>query len=164
MNNTRNAVIGAVVLVLAAAGAGFHYWYTNTGESEDQGQVAGETNDDFVADGVPVTKDIKLGETMSIAGVSINPTDVVEESRCPQGVQCIQAGTVRVRAMVTGREAGAVAEPIIFELDVPMTLGDDQITLVRATPEPKEGTQIAPGDYTFTFTVVNGAGDEYYKG
>ncbi|MFZ2886730.1 MAG: hypothetical protein WA021_02820, partial [Minisyncoccia bacterium] len=114
-------------------------------------------------EGTPVTDSVKLNEAKRIAEVSIMPVEVVEDSRCPQDVQCIQAGTVRVRASVTAR-GDAEAQDVMFELGVPMTLGLDQVTLVSVEPAPKANAQIAPSDYVFTFTVVKGAGTEFFKG
>ncbi|MFZ2555748.1 MAG: hypothetical protein WAZ27_04985 [Minisyncoccia bacterium] len=165
----RNAGIGILVLVLLAGGMGLHYWYTNgkTAEApEETGQVAGEADDSAsIPDGTPVTKTIKLNETVRIAGTKITPTEVIEDSRCPKDVQCIRAGTVRVGAVVTPRGSPDTdQQPIMFELRVPMTVGLDQITLIEVSPAPAAGVTISPTDYVFTFTVVKGAGTEYIKG
>lgn len=164
---SRNALITIVIVVVAGAVGGAYLQYRS---SEDEiaavnnGQVAGETDDgSSVPDGTPVSAEVKLNETARAAGVVVNPVEVVEESRCPVDVQCIQAGTVRVRAFVTERGA-TEAMDVMFELNVPMTVGSDQITLVKVAPEPREGATIASGDYVFTFTVVKGGGSEYYKG
>ena len=165
-NNSRKVAIALIILVLLACAAAAHYWYNRApAEAPQDGQVAGEMDDSAsIPDGTPVTADVKLGETKRIAGVSINPTEVVEESRCPTGVQCIQAGTVRVSAMVTARGGNGTPELTIFALGVPITVGLDQITLIAATPAPKSGSPITPNDYVFTFTVVKGGGTEYFKG
>lgn len=167
-NEWRNAGIGIGLLVLIAGGAGFHYWYTQKENTvpEELGQIAGESDDSTsIPDGTPVTKTVKLNETVRILGTKINPTQIVEDSRCPKDVQCIQAGTVHVGAVVTPR-GGAEndAAPVLFELGVPMTVGLDQITLIEVSPTPAAGSSIAPTDYVFTFTVVKGAGTEYIKG
>lgn len=168
-NEWRNAGIGISVLVLLAGGMGLHYWYTNstgTAAPEETSQVVGESDDGAsILDGTPVTKAIKLNETLSLAGTKIKPTEVIEDSRCPKDVQCIQAGTVRVGAVVTPRGSPDTDEqPILFELRVPMTVGLDQVTLIEVSPAPTAGSSIAPTDYVFTFTVVKGAGTEYIKG
>lgn len=160
----RNALIGLAILVVGVGGF-FVYQNYFKAAAPDDGQVAGTTEGDFsnVPDGTPETQDFKVGETKSIFGVKINPTEIVDDSRCPEGVQCIQAGTVRVSAMVTPR-GESTASPVMFELGVPMTVGMDQITLIKVMPDKKEGAEIAPNDYVLTFTVVKGGGFEYFKG
>ncbi len=163
----RNAGIGIVMLALIAGGLGLHYWYTQTGESvaeeEVPGQVAGEADDSaLIPDGTAVTETVRLNESVRIAGVRINPSEIVEDSRCPTDVQCIQAGTVRVMASVTPR-GSEQSEPILFELGVRMTVGEDQVTLVDVSPAPQSGSEIGDDQYVFTFSVIKGA-IEYYKG
>jgi hypothetical protein len=167
-HESRNAGIGIAVLILIAGAFGFHYWYSNrqTSEAPQLGQVAGEADDsESIPDGTPTTQAIKLGETARIAGVKINPSEIIEDSRCPKDVQCIQAGTVRVGTVVTPRQgADTDSTPVTFQLGVPMTVGLDQVTLIEVLPAPAAGTTINPNDYVFTFTVVKGAGTEFFKG
>jgi phosphoenolpyruvate synthase/pyruvate phosphate dikinase len=168
MNTTfRNALIALAIVVVGGAAAGAYLQFRD-GESEtaSNGQVAGAEDDgSSVPDGTATTKDVKFNESVRIAGVKINPVEIKEDSRCPVDVQCIQAGTVRVRTMVTERGADdSMAAPVAFELGVPMTVGVDQITLVKVEPAKNSGAEILPGDYVFTFTVVKGGGSEYYKG
>lgn len=170
MTNEWNKVgIGIVGLIVIVGAAGFHYWYTNQKTAEapqEAGQVAGESDDsESIPDGTPMTKAVKLNEMVRIAGVKINPTEIAEDSRCPEGVQCIQAGTVRVGTVVIARgDTDSKAQPVMFALGVPMTVGLDQITLIDVKPAPKADTTINPTEYIFTFTVVKGAGTEFFKG
>ena len=166
--STRNGLLalGLLVIVGVAGGVYLQYWGAE-GESVavNTGEVAGETNYDAVPDGTPETAQVKLNETKNIMGARITPAEVVEDSRCPQDVQCIQAGTVRVNATVIARgDADDKAQPVTFALGVPMTVGVDQVTLVAVEPAKKASTQIASGDYIFTFTVTKGAGSEFFKG
>jgi hypothetical protein len=39
---------------------------------------------------------LKIGEKAGNTNIVIQPTEILEDSRCPLDVQCIQAGTVRV--------------------------------------------------------------------
>lgn len=158
---------GLIILLVIVAGIGgffvYQKYFNKEAATNEPGQVAGETDDASIPSGTAVTKDIKLSETQSVAGASVNPVEVVEDSRCPEGVQCIQAGTVRVRALVTARGDSA-PQDVMFELGVPMTVGKDQITLVGVKPSTRAGAQITAGDYVFTFTVVKDGGSEYFKG
>ncbi len=48
-----------------------------------------------------VTIEAQINKGGSAGGVVIVPTQLIEDSRCPTGTQCVQAGTVRVKATVT---------------------------------------------------------------
>lgn len=58
--------------------------------------------------GVKVPK----GETVVLKGVSIKFLEVVEDSRCPEGVSCIWAGRAIVKAVVTSN--GKTEEKILL--------------------------------------------------
>jgi hypothetical protein len=164
-NEWKGGIVALTLLVVGVGGFFIYQHYFAGGEApQDGGEVAGTVDDgSSVQSGTAVTVEAKINDVASAAGVQITPLEVVEDSRCPADVQCIQAGTVRVRASVIPR-GSAQAEDVMFELGVPMTVGTDQVTLVAAAPEAREGIRIAPGDYTFTFTVVKEGGGEYFKG
>lgn len=156
-----------LVLVLLGAAAGAHYWYTNRPAPEameDQtGSVKGASDDgSSLPDGMSANDTVRLNETVRIAGTWITPVEVVEDSRCPKDAQCIQMGTVRVRADVTPR-GSEQSEPVLFELGVRMTVGQDQVTLIDVAPAPQSNSQIGAEEYIFTFSVIKGE-IEYYKG
>lgn len=103
----------------------------------------------------PVTLTIHLGETATAAGVSINPTKILEDSRCPQDVTCIQAGTVRIQTTLA---AGMGAAPQEFKLGQPITTEAETVTLTDVTPARRANVTIAPADYTFTFSIAKRTG------
>jgi hypothetical protein len=98
----------------------------------------------------PVSVTARLGEMKSGLGVSLTPLAVLEDSRCPQDVQCIQAGTVRLRAQLTSGLGSATQE---FKLNQPVTTEAEMITLIAVTPATKAGTPIAEAQYQFTFEI-----------
>ncbi len=86
-----------------------------------------------------------------ILGVSINPKTVLEDSRCPIDVNCIQAGTVRVEALV---DFGSGAIPQQFTLGEAITTEAGSVTLVQVDPTKDTNTTLAPTDYVFYFKVT----------
>jgi len=84
-------------------------------------------------------------------GISIRPVAVLEDSRCPIGVQCIQAGTVRISLRTSATDASLTTA---VTLNKPATVGGDTITLTSVTPVPTKDT-VRPSDsaYRFTFSV-----------
>jgi len=91
-----------------------------------------------------------LGGSPTGLNVTVNPREIISDSRCPVGVQCIWAGTVEVRAAVSTQVAHGEH---VFTLGEPRTFGNFSVTLVNVTPSPKAGEQIPESSYRFTFEV-----------
>ncbi len=100
----------------------------------------------------PKELSVKLGGTISALGVSITPTSVLEDSRCPTDVQCIQAGTVRLSATIV---SGMGTATQTFELNKAVTTEAEQITLVKVDPAPLSTEPRASRDYTFYFEITS---------
>ena len=96
------------------------------------------------------TFELKFGVPLSLAGVTGTVVEVIEDSRCPTDVQCIRAGTVRVKVDIT-TPVGIGSR--VFELGAPITQGEYTATLTEVTPTPKSTVQIKNTDYTFHFRV-----------
>jgi len=97
-----------------------------------------------------------LGDSASFRGITITPLAVVEDSRCPQDVQCIQAGTVRVNVN-SEFDNGSTRQDII-KLGSSTTVDTFGINLVSVTPGAKKaGVKINSTDYEFTFEVRQSA-------
>ena len=93
----------------------------------------------------------RINQSASSLGVKITPVEVIEDSRCPIDVQCIQAGTVRLRANIESNNATSVE---IFTLGTIVTTDTEQITLVTVSPNPTAGVNIPPSSYVFTFEIM----------
>ncbi len=93
------------------------------------------------------TTTLAIGEKMIVNGTIISPDKVLQDSRCPVDVQCIQAGTVTVH-LTTG-DSGAT-----LTLGQPQTVAGMTIKLVSVTPAKQSKVTIVPSDYRFTFTIA----------
>jgi hypothetical protein len=92
-----------------------------------------------------------LNQKIKPLTASITPLAVIEDSRCPHGVQCIQAGTVRVQVKIESPTGTSMEE---FSLGGIITTENEILTLVSVRPE-KEATQtINPNDYEFVFRAA----------
>ena len=101
----------------------------------------------------PSTGTLTVGASATVRGTPITILGLTEYSRCPVDVQCIQAGTVRVRASI-----GAYNRDFIFTLGEPQTVGNVIITLASVIPAQRFAQQaVRATDYYFTFTVVPAA-------
>lgn len=92
-----------------------------------------------------------FGGEVALLNVHIYPTELLEDSRCPIDVVCIQAGTVRIRAgLVSGLGESPRQE---FTLGKPVTTETEEVTLVEVLPVPKSTVSIKPSDYVFRFKI-----------
>lgn len=98
----------------------------------------------------PATVTLALGETVSVAGLALTPKQVVEDSRCPSDVVCIQAGTVRVLVHV---ESGMGGSDLTLKLNETATTEAETITLVEAFPYPLASDPAEKSQYRFTLEV-----------
>jgi hypothetical protein len=93
---------------------------------------------------------VRLGQMAAVNGPRVRPDRVIEDSRCPVSVQCVQAGRLVVRATVFG---GGWSKQVDLTLGVPVMVADGMLTLVTATSRRQNG---APRPYRFTFNFQGG--------
>jgi len=151
-NNTRNTWIAVVVIVILII-LGVWLWKANSVPS----QPASSGSTMMLPYG---TVTLGLGEQGVFQGITITPLSVVEDSRCNQGVQCVQAGTVRlnVRSDVA---ATSKSQQDIMKLASTTQVDTFSVSLVSVNPVPQAGNKINNKDYRFTFDVhesASGAG------
>jgi hypothetical protein len=107
---------------------------------------AGEATSDALA-----RVSARIGERVGAMGVFITPLSIVEDSRCPTDVQCIQAGTVRVKAKI---ESGLGASEMTLTLSKAATTEAQTVTLASVTPAKVSTVSAKPGDYIFNFDIA----------
>ena len=57
---------------------------------------------------------VALGETVEIGDVSVKFTEVLEDSRCPEGVTCVWAGRVRVLVDISEEGKATIQKEVII--------------------------------------------------
>lgn len=92
----------------------------------------------------------RIGQKVSALDVSITPHEITEDSRCPQNVQCVWAGTFKVKATL---ESGMGASPVTFEVGFPISTEAEFVTLTSISPAPFQGVTIEPNAYRLTFEI-----------
>lgn len=97
------------------------------------------------------TFETHIDESVSALGVTIIPLEVIEDSRCPIDVVCIQAGTVRVNVLLA---SGLGESTMVLELGQLVTTEAETITLIDVAPAPISTHTIAPSEYSFRFEVT----------
>lgn len=101
-------------------------------------------------DGTLVIRIGETGKSSARSNVEINPSIILEDSRCPVDVTCIQAGTVRVQAKVNVNQNMTTTA---FKLGEPVTVGGETITLVEVLPVKNTKKPVVYADYQFTFRI-----------
>jgi hypothetical protein len=109
------------------------------------------TTPDVVVAPQAVLVQAKLNESSGGFNAHIVPLSLVEDSRCPVDVTCIQAGTVRVRTQVENANGTNV---MTLTLNTPVTIGAEMIELTEVMPVKNSKVTVKPTDYTFVFKVT----------
>lgn len=93
------------------------------------------------------TLSLKVGETKKLGDLSLTLTSITEDSRCPQGVQCIWAG--RVVAQVTARALGKTQTADISTQAESTLLDYYHISIEKVLPASKTDSS----EYIVTFDI-----------
>jgi hypothetical protein len=88
------------------------------------------------------------------SGLKIKFISVIEDSRCPVGVNCVWAGNAKIKVQITGEHG-----PKTFEFNTTMGPKGDildgwSITIDSLTPQPRATKKPRPGEYRATFNIV----------
>lgn len=130
--NSRNILIGLVIIVVIFV---TYLVFVRTG-----------------GNGNVTTPSARVGETVTMHGISITLNAVTGDSRCPKGVECIWAGNVS--ADVTLKHQGESKTITMKNDDAALLFGGSNISLSNIAPEAMQGVTIASGSYILTFTVI----------
>jgi hypothetical protein len=99
---------------------------------------------------------LKVGQEVILkeSGIKVSLDAVLEDSRCPAGVNCVWAGNGRVSV----RLSKAKSNPVSVELNTykgpkSSTYQGYEVRLVKLDPYPREGVNISKDAYVATFLV-----------
>lgn len=95
----------------------------------------------------------RIGEAVFVDGPRVTPLSLIEDSRCPQDVQCVSAGRLKLRVRV---DLGSGSQKIDMTLGQPVQVADGTLTLLDALPTPLAGRKPAPFAYQFGFRFMGG--------
>ena len=86
--------------------------------------------------------------------INVRFTKMIEDSRCPRDVQCIQAGQAKIRVRVSrGRRADVLTLSTDPRNGV-ASFGGYEFRLTALTPEPRSNIRINPNGYVATIEVT----------
>lgn len=98
---------------------------------------------------------LAIGETMACSGCgdfAVTAVAVKEDSRCPKGVNCIQAGRA-VISMQAGGETFDLALEAGKGGGAQQAVGDYVVKLQEVAPYPEDGVEITTEDYRLQLLV-----------
>ncbi|PIQ92164.1 MAG: hypothetical protein COV70_01255 [Parcubacteria group bacterium CG11_big_fil_rev_8_21_14_0_20_39_22] len=93
---------------------------------------------------------VGLGDDGEAFDIKVTPIEIIEDSRCPQNVECIQAGTVSLRVYVVAK--GVTQEKILI-LGEAVKADYARLVLQDVIPLPMQNEDIDMSDYLFFFKV-----------
>jgi len=97
---------------------------------------------------------VNHGKNAARGRINVRFLKMIEDSRCPRDVQCIQAGNAKIRIRVSkGRRAEILTLNTDRRNDV-ATFGGYEFRLTALTPEPRSNIRINPNGYVATIEVT----------
>lgn len=100
--------------------------------------------------------DIRVGQWVTIEGERLRVTfnRVAEDSRCPEGVQCVWAGNAKVVLRLSKARKRASTMSLNTGVDPKLAAYRGyEVKLVKLDPYPKEGRPVRKRDYVATLVV-----------
>jgi hypothetical protein len=100
--------------------------------------------------------DVKQGHTERVPAsrLKIKFLNVVEDSRCPRGTQCIWAGNAKVKLRVSDKRRARVFDLNTAKGNQTYSFEGYQIRLVKVAPTPVVNEHIRRGEYVVTLTAI----------
>jgi len=97
---------------------------------------------------------INQQKTDAKSKLTIKFSELIEESRCPTDVQCIQAGSARIKIEVkNGKSAAKTFELATGAKAKSIAVGGHTIKLTDLNPHPASNIRIDRNGYPATFSV-----------
>jgi hypothetical protein len=119
-------------------------------------QVTAPSNDAQAKETFVVT--LRAGESRRVGGTPITVAfeALVEDSRCPRGVNCVWEGDAAVRVRIEGGQAARQTPTLHVNPRFTSEAAHDGylVTLTDVAPYPESDRQTAPGDYRITLRVT----------
>jgi len=97
---------------------------------------------------------VSVGQSKSIDGLVVELESIIGDSRCPVGVQCIQAGWVD--ASVSLSTTGETSKTVNIRYaanTIPVKFGNYSVSIADVTPANISGKAISIAEYTVIFHV-----------
>jgi hypothetical protein len=104
---------------------------------------------------LPATYTFKFGHDVHLVDpdMVIRFAEVIQDSRCPVDVQCVQAGSATLRFSLV--EPNGLLFTVILETGRdPYTIEGLTFRLISVDPAPRQGQYLDPANYTATVEIT----------
>ncbi len=104
---------------------------------------------------LPATVSVRFGQEFRVEepNLTIQFVEVVQDSRCPVAVNCVQPGSATLRFSISRGDGGVL--PLHLATDQPPAVSEGiSFRLVNLEPLPRVGTVIDPRDYQATLELT----------
>ncbi len=101
----------------------------------------------------PFEGPVRFGQIAFVGGPRVRPDRVVEDSRCPLGVDCVRAGRMILQVTVLG---GGWSRKFDLEIGKTVHVADGTLALVAATPPRRSRDPVRGSAYRFAFEFKGG--------
>lgn len=125
----RKAAIGILLMLFAAAAFGAY-----SGPSE--------------------IVNVKINESVMSDGVTIEFLELIDDSRCPVDVNCIWAGTAKIKVKVSEGERSEVTELDLMHRSSGFKFGEHVLRFTGLSPVPRSNVRINRNEYVATFDIT----------
>lgn len=95
---------------------------------------------------------VAIGQTITDNDIRIAPLALVSDSRCPNDVNCIQAGTVSVSVLL--KKEGET-KTVTLALGESVRFAGKNVQFASVSPQPFSKVKLTPLDYRFEFIVTS---------
>ncbi|MBP9771922.1 MAG: hypothetical protein KBD16_03290 [Candidatus Pacebacteria bacterium] len=151
----------AILIVIAGFIGGGYTIARHTNENIKPVEVGSDGSDGIQNPSKPIDNNdgsvvaLALGESGTFNNVTITPTELVSDSRCPRDVQCIWAGTVEVQATIQSEKETKIKvfRPGDLEI-VALSNGGMEVDFLDAFPYPTSASPVPASEYRFQFQFV----------
>ena len=89
-----------------------------------------------------------IGETVRVGPLTATPVRLIEDSRCPLTVQCVQAGRLVVSTRLDG---DGWSQTVPLTVGEPYAVQGTTVTLVSVRPDKYSGRRRPRSEYRFVF-------------
>jgi hypothetical protein len=92
--------------------------------------------------------------TITSENLQVGFEQVLSDSRCPHGAQCIVAGNATARVWLSKPPTGREPRELGTSAETSAVYGAYRIALTTLSPYPEVGATIRPSDYVVTLVVT----------
>lgn len=96
---------------------------------------------------------VQVNKQVTTKGLTIEFVELVEDSRCPEDVQCVWAGNAKIKVRVTKGDKSELVQLEMVNEGTGPNFGDHRLTLKDLDPKLRSNVRINRNAYVATIEV-----------